>query len=197
MAQQVEAGKAKAAGIVGIMATVLGFGIFICGCIWASYGASDATGLWSGILQLIAGVLGIVTWAKKNKCAMIAMLVFYILDIILMAVQCVLALIVWLVWQLVVGWVEKDCNTTNGKCVCGNGRELPLGVDDCDWVYTIDAVFLAITILAALAAIISFVGSIIGCMGVCCGQSTTHNTTVIVQQQPGQQQQVVMAPINP
>lgn len=127
---------------------------------------------------------------------MIAMLVFYILDIILLAVQCVLALIVWLVWQLVIGWVEKDCQDKGGKCVC-TGHDLPLGVDECSAVYTIEAVFLAITILAAVAAIISFAGSIIGCMGVCCGQSTTHNTTVIVQQQPGQQQQVVMAPINP
>lgn len=142
---------------------------------------------------MIAGILGIVTWMKKNRCAMIAMLVFYILDIIIMAVQCVLALIVWLVWQLVIGWVESSCQTINSNCVC-TGHSLPMGVEECDWVYTIEAVFLAITILAALGAIMSLAGSIIGCMGVCCGQSTTTNTTVIVQQQPGQQ--VVMAPIN-
>ena len=45
----VEPGKAKAAGIVGIIIGVTGLVNFICGCIYTSFGPKDASGLWSGI----------------------------------------------------------------------------------------------------------------------------------------------------
>ena len=46
---QVEAGKAKAAGIVGILLICFALAIMICGFVWISYGGSDGTGLWSGL----------------------------------------------------------------------------------------------------------------------------------------------------
>jgi len=180
---QVEAGKAKAAGVVGIILLCFGLAIVICGFVWISYGGGDGTGLWSGIGILVAGILGIVTWVKLNKIAMIFFLILCILEIILLAVQCVLALLVWLVWQLVIGWVESDCETVNNRCVCGGGHSLPMEVDNCDWVYAVEATFIAVVILSAFGAIVSFAGSIIGCMGVCCANSEqASNTTVIVQQ---------------
>mgnify|MGYP001801101996 CR=1 len=45
----VEPGKAKAAGIVGILLLCFGLAIVICGFVWISYGGGDGTGLWSGI----------------------------------------------------------------------------------------------------------------------------------------------------
>jgi len=197
MAQPIEAGKAKSALIVGIICLVFGFGLFICGCIWASYGGSDGTGIWSGILFMIPGILGIVVGVKKNRVAMIFMLVLYILDIILLAVQCVIALLAWLIWQLVIGWVKTSCNTVGNNCVC-TGHTLPMSVEDCDWVYTVEAIFLAVVVLAGLGCIMALAGSIIGCMGVCCASNTTTNTTVIVQQQPVgmHQQPVTLVPVD-
>lgn len=184
MGNPVEPGKAKAAGIVGILCLIFGFALFIVGCIWISYGGGDGTGLWSGLGILVAGILGIVTWVKQSKGALIFMLVLSILEIILLAVQCVLALIAWLIWQLVIGWVENSCKTINNNCVC-TGHSLPMGVEECDWVFAVEAIFLTVTILSALGAIIAFAASIIGCMGTCCASNETTNTTVIVQQPAG------------
>jgi len=190
MARPVEDGKAKAAGVVGIMLLAFGLGIFICGIIWISYGGGDGTGIWSSLGIIISGILGIVAWVKKNKCALIGFLVLNIIEIIVLAVQCVLALLIWLIWQLVIGWVENDCETVNNRCVCGGGHSLPMDVDNCDWVYAVEATFLAVVILSALGTIIAFAGSIIGCMGTCCASEPTQ-TTVIVQQQP-----VTMVPVH-
>lgn len=44
----VEPGKAKAAGIVGILILITALVNIICGCIYAGMGAKDGSGLWSG-----------------------------------------------------------------------------------------------------------------------------------------------------
>ena len=49
MARPIEDGKAKAAGVVGIMLLCFGLAIFICGIVWISYGGGDGTGLWSSL----------------------------------------------------------------------------------------------------------------------------------------------------
>ena len=48
MSDQVEDGKAKAAGIVSIMIAVLALGELICGFMLFGYGNTDGSGVWSG-----------------------------------------------------------------------------------------------------------------------------------------------------
>lgn len=49
MTDQVEEGKAKAAGIVGIVIGVIAFIELICGFIYLSKGGPEGSGLWSGV----------------------------------------------------------------------------------------------------------------------------------------------------
>ena len=49
MNDQVEEGKAKAAGIVGIVIGVIAFIELICGFIYLSKGGPEGSGLWSGV----------------------------------------------------------------------------------------------------------------------------------------------------
>ena len=49
MAGDADPGRAKAAGIVGILIGLVGLVEFICGCIYAGLGAKDGSGLWSGL----------------------------------------------------------------------------------------------------------------------------------------------------
>lgn len=49
MNDQVEEGKAKAAGIVGILIGIIAFIELICGFIYLSKGGPEGSGLWSGV----------------------------------------------------------------------------------------------------------------------------------------------------
>lgn len=51
-------------------------------------------------------------------------------------------------------------------------------VENCDWVYAVEATFIAVVILSAFGSILSFAGSIIGCMGVCCASSEVRRLNV-------------------
>ncbi|XP_068680816.1 uncharacterized protein [Montipora capricornis] len=180
----VEPGKAKAAGIVGIMVGVTGLVNFICGCIYTSFGPTDASGLWSGIGQIIIGILGIVTWLKLNKMAFVFFLVFNILWLIILIIQVVIALIAWLIWYVIRKVVETNCfDSANSGCVCNAEEPLPIGVSSCSDIKTIESCVIAIVITSGIAVILTFAGSIIGCMGVCCGKP--QQTNVVVVQQPG------------
>ncbi|KAK2574505.1 hypothetical protein P5673_000684 [Acropora cervicornis] len=178
----VEPGKAKAAGIVGIIIGVTGLVNFICGCIYTSFGPKDASGLWSGIGQIIIGILGIVTWLKLNKMTFVFFLVFNILWLIILIIQVVVALIAWLIWYVIRKVVETNCSESPQGCVCNADKSLPIGVDKCSDIKTIESCVIAIVITSSLAVILTFAGSIIGCMGVCCAKPQTN---VVVVQQPG------------
>lgn len=49
MNDQVEEGKAKAAGIVSILIGIIAFIELICGFIYVAKGGPDGSGLWSGV----------------------------------------------------------------------------------------------------------------------------------------------------
>lgn len=49
MNDQVEEGKAKAAGIVGILIGVIALIELICGFIYLGKGGAEGSGLWSGV----------------------------------------------------------------------------------------------------------------------------------------------------
>lgn len=49
MNDQVEEGKAKAAGVVGILIGVIALIELICGFIYLGKGGPDGSGLWSGV----------------------------------------------------------------------------------------------------------------------------------------------------
>ena len=49
MTDQVEEGKAKAAGIIGILIGVTALIELICGFIYLSKGGPEGSGLWSGV----------------------------------------------------------------------------------------------------------------------------------------------------
>lgn len=57
----VEPGKAKAAGIVGILILITALVNIICGCIYAGMGAKDGSGLWSGF-----GVSALYVFVKRT-----------------------------------------------------------------------------------------------------------------------------------
>ncbi|XP_048582405.1 uncharacterized protein LOC116616016 [Nematostella vectensis] len=183
MADQIEAGKGKAAGIVGIFLLVLGLINVILGIMWAVYGGSDGSGLWCGFLLMAQGSLGLVAWLKRNKLAMVFYLVLALLNIIITIVQAALAALAWLIWQVVKAIIETKCSDSSGRCVC-SGETVPMNVDSCSTITSIDAVFLCLLILNGIACIFAFAGSIIGCMAVCCASSPPAQTNVVVVQQP-------------
>lgn len=46
----IEAGHGKSAGIVGILILLFALADIIVGIIWVTYGGSDASGIWVGLL---------------------------------------------------------------------------------------------------------------------------------------------------
>lgn len=50
MIGEVELGKVKVVGIVGIFIGVMGFCNFVCGFIYVVFGGKDGFGLWVGFL---------------------------------------------------------------------------------------------------------------------------------------------------
>lgn len=50
MAGTLAPGHAKAAGIVGILIMIMALLNLIVGIIWITYGGSDASGIWNGLL---------------------------------------------------------------------------------------------------------------------------------------------------
>lgn len=50
MIGEVELGKVKVVGIVGIFIGVVGFCNFVCGFIYVVFGGKDGFGLWVGFL---------------------------------------------------------------------------------------------------------------------------------------------------
>ncbi|EDO37434.1 predicted protein [Nematostella vectensis] len=180
---EIEAGKGKAAGIVGIFIIIFGLIDVILGIMWATYGGPDGQGLWSGFLLLLNGALGIVCWVNRNKVAAVFYLILALLNIILTIVQAALAALAWLIWQIIKGVILTKCSDASGRCVC-RGESIPIGLDDCDVINTIDAIFLCLLILNGLAAIFVFAASIIGCMATCCASQPAQQTNVVIVQQP-------------
>lgn len=179
----VEPGKAKAAGIVGIFIGSTALVNIICGCIYAGYGGPDGSGLWSGFGLLITAILGIVTWVKHSRGTFIGFLVLSILLLISSIVQVPVALIVWLIWHVIGEVVKAKCSmdAVSNLCVCTD-EKTPIPVNDCDDISIIVDCIIAIVISSSLAVILTFAGSIIGCTGVCCMKP---QNTVVVVQQPG------------
>ncbi|KAK3708942.1 hypothetical protein QZH41_012339 [Actinostola sp. cb2023] len=103
---------------------------------------------------VVAGVLGIVTWTKRNRGAMIAFLVL-----------CIISCIVGVIQALVAGIVHAQYT----RC----------STDDRCYINLLGGL-LAFIILSAFGAFFSLAGSIIGCKSACGGQQTAG--TVIVQQ---------------
>lgn len=107
---------------------------------------------------------------------------FNILWLIILIIQVVVALIAWLIWYVIRKVVETNCSESPRGCVCNADKSLPIGVDKCSDIKTIESCVIAIVITSSLAVILTFAGSIIGCMGVCCAKPQTN---VVVVQQPG------------
>ncbi|XP_031552487.1 uncharacterized protein LOC116289675 [Actinia tenebrosa] len=179
----IEAGHGKSAGIVGIIILLFALADMIAGIIWVTYGGKDASGIWVGLLLLITGILGIVSWVKLNKAAMVFFLVFCIIDIICTIVQAVIAALGFLIWQILKAVIASQCTIKNGKCDCGD-KDIPMDLEDCSWISDIEAIFLTLLIANGLCMIVVFAGSIIGCMATCCAKGP-QQTGVVVVQHPG------------
>ncbi|KAJ7387425.1 hypothetical protein OS493_004422 [Desmophyllum pertusum] len=181
MAGEAEPGKAKAAGIVGILIGCIALINLICGFIYIGlvHGAVDGAGLYSGFGQLIIAILGVVTWLKLSKGAFVGYLVMCILWLIVTIVQVIIALIAWLIWWWFKTEAKKYCAQVGEKCICHGSKVLPTPVDDCDSIATIESVFIAMVIANVIGTILIFAGSIIGCMGTCCAKTNTTNVVVV------------------
>ncbi|KAJ7387426.1 hypothetical protein OS493_004423 [Desmophyllum pertusum] len=206
----VEEGKAKAAGIISILIGVTAFIELICGFIYLSKGGPEGSGLWSGVGLAIICALGIVTWLKRSKTAMVFHMVMCIIWFIVCIVQVIIAFVAWVIWHLIRKVVETNCYQIGDKCHCNAEKASPITVHNCDDIKVIESCFLTIMIISAFAAILTLAGSIIDCMGTCCARPAQANVVVVqqpagypmvIQQQqqyPGQapypgQQPVVMA----
>lgn len=68
MTGEAEPGKAKAAGIVGILIGAVGLCNLVCGFIYAALGGKDGSGLWVGFPVSSA----LITWLRQlylgNTC---------------------------------------------------------------------------------------------------------------------------------
>lgn len=181
MTGEAEPGKAKAAGIVGILIGAVGLCNLVCGFIYAALGGKDGSGLWVGFPHIIIFILGLVTWLKLSKGALIGYLVLSILMQIVTIVFVIICLIAWLIWHIIRKVVESECAQEGDQCVCHAEKKVPIPVDKCSHINTIESCFACMTFVNIIGAILLLAASIIGCMGTCCAKSETN---VVVVQQP-------------
>lgn len=181
MAGEAEPGKAKAAGIVGILIGIVGLCNLVCGFIYIALGGKDGAGLWVGFPHMIIFVLGLVTWLQLSKGAFIAYLVLSILMDIITIVFVIICLIAWLIWHIIRKVVESECEQVGSQCICHAEKKVPIPVDKCSHIKTIESCFACMTFVNILGVILLLASSIIGCMGTCCAKSETN---VVVVQQP-------------
>lgn len=196
--EEVERGYAMGALVTGVITGVCGLASMICGFLWIAHGGGGAHGVWSGLILLVIGILGIVIFVKRNKCAAIAFLVLNIFAIILAGVQAALAGILALLFAI---WIEyldtSGCSSIGGKCVCSGSTALNYDLTDCDELIVMRNSLTAIVAFCAIGCISTFAGSIVGCCIACCQKPTVVQPVVLVNQPPqqviitstGQQQQ--------
>ncbi|KAL9980982.1 hypothetical protein ACROYT_G009631 [Oculina patagonica] len=191
MSNSVEVGLAKSTGMIGIAAGLCGLGNCICGFIWLGYNGYGGHGLWSGFGLIFAALLGIFVWRYRNKTLMIFFLVSCIILVIIVGVQAAIAALGYIFWRLF--RVATDCQTYGGTCHCRNskGEPIPIDLETCDVISSIDSMFLAMTIFSACGTIVTLAGSIVGCMGTCCARNQQPGAVVVVQQPSGTQSSVL------
>lgn len=126
MAGEAEPGKAKAAGIVGILIGIVGLCNLVCGFIYIALGGKDGAGLWVGFPHMIIFVLGLVTWLQLSKGAFIAYLVLSILMDIITIVFVIICLIAWLIWHIIRKVVESECEQVGSQCICHAEKKVPI-----------------------------------------------------------------------
>lgn len=182
MSNSVEVGLAKSTGVIGIAAGLCGLSNCICGFIWLGYNGYGGHGLWSGFGLIFAALLGLLVWRYRNKTMMIFFLVSCIILVIVVGVQTAIAALTYIFWRLF--QIATDCRTDAGKCHCrtDEGESIPIDLETCDLISSIDAMFLALTIFSAIGTIVSLAGSIVGCMGTCCARNQQPGAVVVVQQ---------------
>uniref|UniRef100_A0A6P8IVV3 Uncharacterized protein LOC116305628 isoform X1 n=1 Tax=Actinia tenebrosa TaxID=6105 RepID=A0A6P8IVV3_ACTTE len=172
---EVEEGTAKGAGICGIILVVCGVASTISGFIWVSIHGYGGFGIWSGIGLVIAGILGIVTWWKRNKGVLIGFLVITIIMVIVASSQAITSGVLYGVFKALVG---HQCYDSGSSCICGNERYQRSFCGN--WNDLMNAL-LTITIFNVVGAVVSLAGSIFGCMGTCCATTQRQPGTVMVQ----------------
>lgn len=188
---KIQKGHAMAALVVGVLEIVLALIVIICSFVLSSKASLSGalTPYWAGIPYLIPGILGVATGITKNKCAMIANMILNIICFVLQGVGTILVAIVMAFWAAFASAVQKhldqNCTDTGNVCRCKvNGRwETISGIKECGIVESIISLMYALVAMLIIAAIVALAGSIIGCVAVCC-TNTTQPATVIVQQQP-------------
>ncbi|XP_032236500.1 uncharacterized protein LOC116617676 [Nematostella vectensis] len=183
MADLVGESQSKTAGIISIFILIFGFINTVTGFVYIGYGGTDGNGVWIGILLLMNGILGIITWVKRNKVAMIFFMVLCILNIILCIVQTILAAIGFFIWQVLKGIISTKCRIKDDHCDCGS-EKVPVELEDCSWISTFENMFLLFIIVNGICSLFVFAGSIIGCIAACCSnEPQPPSNTVVVQQQ--------------
>uniref|UniRef100_A0A6P8HLT2 Protein FAM189B-like isoform X2 n=1 Tax=Actinia tenebrosa TaxID=6105 RepID=A0A6P8HLT2_ACTTE len=173
---EVEKGTAKGAGICGIILMVSGIASTVSGSVWVSSHGYGGYGIWSGIGLVIAGILGIVTWWKRNKGVLIGFLVITIIMVIVASSQAITSGVSYGLFKAFVG---HQCYDSGSSCICGSER---YDRSFCgNWNDLMNAL-LTITIFNVVGAVVSLAGSIFGCMGTCCATTQRQPGTVMVQQ---------------
>lgn len=190
MTDLVENSKAMAAGILSIFILITAVVDLICGAIYASIGGVQGSGLWTGFGLLLCAVLGLITWLRKSKTAMMFFLVLDILWFVACAVGAVISFGLYALLSIIRATLEDECSiSAEGSCHCSGENDIPMNLDTCDDIIVAQRCMFGIFILDGVGALLALGGSIIGCIGVCCtGQVAT--TVVVVEPSGGAMQRI-------
>ncbi|XP_028400347.1 uncharacterized protein LOC114523577 [Dendronephthya gigantea] len=189
MAGNLSKNMAIGAGVIGFILISCGLGCAVAGFVWTAYG-KGAQGIWSGIFMIVVGAFGAVTLCTKMKGIMIVFLVMCIIDMILNAIQAIIAAIVLALVGLFKDALDNDrCSEYRGQCTCrleGDTSGVDANTftfDGCDDIDVMMASMRAVVAFSILGIIATFAGSIIGCIGACCDKSGPDTPGVVVIQQ--------------
>jgi len=183
-------GHSIGALVLGVMELLLGLiVIIICGVLSSKASLPTIlTPFWAAIPYLIPGILGVVTFFTRNKCAMIAFMVLNILCLVICGLATILVALVVGIYAAVAGEIGKYCTyyAASDECRCtykGSSRNLK-GVKDCDVYTEISALLYCVVAFLIIAVIVTFAACILGCVGSCCTNNPESHTTVVIQQAP-------------
>ena len=192
VAKNMPKGHCIAALVMGVMELLLSLIVIIIAGVLSSKAdlPSILTPFWAAIPYIIPGILGLVVFFTKNKCAMIAFMVLNLLCLIICGLATILVALVIGIYAAVAGAIGDYCNydSVNKVCRCtykGSSRDLK-GVGNCDVYSEVSSLLYCIVAFLVIAVIVTFASSILGCVGSCCTNQPAQNTTVIIQQAPVQ-----------
>ncbi|XP_028402686.1 uncharacterized protein LOC114525508 [Dendronephthya gigantea] len=173
--------------VIGISLLVLSLISLICGAVVVSKMTSPAAvsiGFW-GLYFIIPGVLSIMAGYKKISSLLGAALGTHILGIILGIVGLSIGAAFWTILSSTcVNFSFRHSPLNGDHCYCSYNNEIIDYPASCSDLETVRQASAAVTIIFSVFTIISFIGSIYGCIGTCCAPREQAGVVITTTQQP-------------